>query len=196
MKTIGNFALIAILMLSQVPATAGTVQPSIILGNTQMHVRDGRVTACGMRFAAFPKDAASSANVTYMDTSFMMHREGFVLVKGGLVGAKYRNGEFSNTDAKKITNFWLMPDGSPPTKPDEGKLIDAESKNYLLYKISSDYFLTLVRTALDGKKLVMGGRVRGEHLDQIFGGVVNTDEADKQQIIDCVRALADGLDGR
>ena len=193
-----TFLLVA---LASAAAHSGTIEQATILADPQMQVKGGAVDGCGYRLKSIPQGISGLKSALLLDSSFNLYASGLALVKGGAVQVEIANGAPSRPLNKPIQSFWLKVQSENATVP-TGKVIQAETKGYLLYRISPTAAIQLFDAAWSKTPITIGMRLRGEGIDRIYTGTVKLSESDTVEGQRCVDELlkqvksSDGADAK
>jgi hypothetical protein len=172
-------------------AVAGTVEQATIFADPQMQVKSGTLQGCGYRLKAIPKLKSTNTSAVLLDASFNLYTDtiGFGLLKAGAVEVTIKEGQPSRPTNRPIESFWLKTPGASPTAPVDNKVSPAEDKGYLLYVERLDAVMHLFTAVWDDTPITIGMRIKGEPVDRIYTGKVDSSTADKEQTQQCFREM-------
>ena len=172
------------------PAPAGSMFEATILGKPDIHLRDGNLSACGMRILAVENTEPNDASRNVIDSSV------YVSLSGGVVKGTHTKPTPIDIANKKfipanlpIKKFWFKAPGHTATQPTTG-LLDSETKNALFYATSLDSAFGLLGAVVSGETIQIGFQEAEASVSTILYGTVKISEGDLNQLVMCIQELS------
>jgi hypothetical protein len=188
MNRLAGWSVIAICgAISGAPAIAQMVYPIQLTGQPLMHLKDGKLRACGVRVFGVHTVAANQP-LTVVDGSFTLESSGVGLIKLTSsigVAQEVLAGKAKN---QKVVNGWFKAAGHPAAVP-EGRKVAGEDGLSLLYVTSGQSTMNLLEAQLGGKTISMAIRRDLDNTDKIFTGIVVMEPAETKQLLACLQEL-------
>jgi hypothetical protein len=184
--------LLQIGLLSSGNCVAERLFPATFIGQPVMHLKDGSVQACGVRFMGFdaPLNASNSKESVWVsDASFMLDRGGYGLVKAILKKATVGDVLNKRTPVLQAFNsFWIKAPGAASTQPVNGKVGDGENKGSKIYVTDIVSVMALHEAILDHKSIQLGIKSKDSN-DFALYGEVKLSEKEFEQVGSCMDEL-------
>ncbi len=172
---------------------AAVVEQSIIVGQPQMFVNEGQVTSCGLRLSAQPMSLQPDKHgkVLLIDSSLVMGRDGFVLVKGLGINATAEGLPKGQFERVGLSRFWIKPDDTRATTPKDGKILNGDDDVSILYadKEPFEVYIGLLKTVTQKKPLSIGFRLASGGDERILRGTIDLTKSDMDTFNSCNRDL-------
>lgn len=194
--TLPKAALPLLLLATMGTAHTGTIEQAYILAQPLMQVKDGNIEGCGYRLVAFANGAENQKSKLIIDTSFNLYRGGLTLLKGGAAQVTRAQGNEVKSVTQPIESFWLKTQGNRATTPLGGKYVPAENKGYLLYGVTLEALVPLLRAVVEAEPLTIGVRLRGTGVDRIYTGPVDISKQDAEEGSKCFSELTQDMKPR
>lgn len=163
-------------------------------GQPVMLLNGGAVQSCGIRFVGVETPANPTnpkESIWFPDTSFMLDRRGYGMVKAIL--NKSTVGDI-NIGNKKQTNqpfktFWIKAPNADATKPVKGEAIDGETQGSKLYVTAPISVMELYAAVSKHKPIQLGIKFDDDANDFALYGEVTLSEQDFNQVASCMSEL-------
>jgi hypothetical protein len=168
---------------------AAVIETAMIGAQSQMIVKDGRTSICGLRLVVLPQTFRddSQEGRLMLDTSLVMGREGVVMVKG--FAAKTTPEEIQRGEFKKfrLAGLWFKPEGSRATVPSNGQTFVGDDGIALMYTDEDLFsvYTKFVETVVNRRSITIGFRLTPNSDERIVSGTVDIAEPDLATFLKC-----------
>lgn len=176
-------------------AAAAVIEQAMMGGQPQMIMHEGKPTMCGLRVVVQPttfRDPKSS-EVSMLDTSIVMGREGIVMIKGFGIVATPEDLLAGKISKFSLQSLWFKPEGSRATRPNEGKTTVGEDGVSLMYSDQEQFavYTNFLQSVLDGKPVMIGFRRSAKEDERIVSGVIQLSKPDFALFMQCNAELVE-----
>lgn len=195
MRHAKNAVVVAAYTLAALDASAGVIDQSSIVGQPVIQVSAGEVAGCGIRLVSTADGPASTFRS--IDASFNVYASNIAVMKAGTANfGVSAAGELTKPTYLPISDLWLKAPGDKPATAIGKGPMKAETPGYMLAAIKFESGLKLFDAVFEKKPLMIGVRVKAEPTDRVHSGVVQLSEPELQQVLDCVVALMETIQGK
>jgi hypothetical protein len=184
-------------LLVSAPVSAGQLVEAYMSGAALQFLTEGRVTSCGLRFAALENiSATSDRSLHEVGGSVLIYANGHAAVKGVLTSvttAQVLSQQIGTSSNIPIQTMWFRAPGSKPTK----SILDVptDTVNAVFYGSEFMPALAVLEAAISGKPIQIGFLQQDGNSEVILYGDVVISKGDIAQLGQCIGEMVDVLRG-